>query len=227
MAVYAGACDLGEAFATADRLGEAPGYDEWHKQWTMTADRAKDTAATSPARGHRVSARSALLRAAEYYRQAYFFLRRDIADVRLLAAHAAAGDCFRAAVPLLDFPVEPVLIPCESTALPGYLARPCTSESARGVMVFPCGYDLAAESGWLYLPDAVARGYAALVFEGPGQGSVLYEQRLPLRHDFEAVLRPVLDWLTARPDVDPRRILLAGRSFAGYLAPRAATGSPG
>jgi hypothetical protein len=27
MAVYAAACDLGEAFATADRLGEAPGYE--------------------------------------------------------------------------------------------------------------------------------------------------------------------------------------------------------
>ena len=103
MAVYAGACDLGEAFATADRLGEAPGYDEWYRQWALTADRVRDAAAASLARGHRVSARSALLRAAEYYRQAYFFLRRDIADVRLLAAHAAARDCFRAAVPLLEF----------------------------------------------------------------------------------------------------------------------------
>ena len=226
MAVYAGACDLGEAFATADRLGEAPGYDEWYRQWALTADRVRDAAAASLARGHRVSARSALLRAAEYYRQAYFFLRRDIADVRLLAAHAAARDCFRAAVPLLEFPVEPVLIPYDGTTLPGYLARPGGAGSARGVVVFPCGYDLAAEGGWLYLPDAVARGYAVLVFEGPGQGSVLYEQRLPLRHDFEVVLGPVLDWLTARPEVDPRRVILVGRSFAGYLAPRAATVEP-
>jgi alpha-beta hydrolase superfamily lysophospholipase len=224
MAVYAGACDLGEAFATTDRLGEAPGYDEWYQQWTVTADRAWTAGEASLARGHRVSARSGFLRAAEYYRQAYFFLRRDIADVRLLAAHAAGRDCFRAAVPLLDFPVEPVLIPYQSTSLPGYLAQPDTSGPPHGVVVFPCGYDLAAEGGWLYLPDAVARGYAALVFEGPGQGSVLYEQRLPLRHDFEAVLGPVLDWLTARPEVDPRRIVLLGRSFAGYLAARAATG---
>jgi alpha-beta hydrolase superfamily lysophospholipase len=224
MAVYAGACDLGEAFATADRLGEAPGYDEWYQQWRLTADQARTAGEASLARGHRVSARSAFLRAAEYYRQAYFFLRRDIADVRLLAAHAAARDCFGAAVPLLDFPVEPVLIPYQSTSLPGYLARPDTSGPPRGVVVFPCGYDLAAEGGWPYLPDAVARGYAALVFEGPGQGSVLYEQRLPLRHDFEAVLGPVLDWLTTRPEVDPRHIVLVGRSFAGYLAPRAATG---
>jgi alpha-beta hydrolase superfamily lysophospholipase len=222
-AVYAGACDLGEAFATADRLGDAPGYDDWHRQWTLTADRVRDAASASLARGHRVSARSALLRAAEYYRQAYFFLRRDIADARLLAAHAAARDCFRAALPLLDFPVEPVPIPYQGTSLPGYLAGPGASRVPRGVVVFPCGYDLAAEGGWPYMPDAVARGYAALVFEGPGQGSVLYEQRLPLRHDFEAVLSPVLDWLTTRPWVDPRRIVLAGRSFAGYLAPRAAT----
>jgi Esterase FrsA-like len=224
MAVYAGACDLGEAFATAEQLGDAPGHDEWHTQWTLTADRVRDTATASLARGHRVSARSALLRAAEYYRQAYFFLRRDITDARLLAAHAAARDCFRAAVPMLDFPVEPVLIPYDGTTLPGYLAQPRAGGPAHGVVVFPSGYDLAAEGGWPYLPDAVARGYAALVFEGPGQGSVLYKQRLPLRYDFEAVLGPVLDWLTTRPWVDPRRIVLAGRSFAGYLAPRAATG---
>jgi hypothetical protein len=40
-----------------------------------------------------------------------------------------------------------------------------------------------------------------------------------MRHDFEVVLTAVLDWLTARADVDPQRIVLVGRSFAGYLAP--------
>jgi dienelactone hydrolase len=36
------------------------------------------------------------------------------------------------------------------------------------------------------------------------------------------VLTPVLDWLSARPEVDPSAVTLVGRSFAGYLAPRAA-----
>jgi len=68
----------------------------------------------------------------------------------------------------------------------------------------------------------VQRGYNALIFEGPGQGEALYTQRLFLRPDFEHVLTPVLDWLVTRPEVHPGALVLAGRSFAGYLAPRAA-----
>jgi dienelactone hydrolase len=36
------------------------------------------------------------------------------------------------------------------------------------------------------------------------------------------VLAPVLDWLLTRPEVQPDALVLIGRSFAGYLAPRAA-----
>jgi dienelactone hydrolase len=61
-----------------------------------------------------------------------------------------------------------------------------------------------------------------LVFEGPGQGEALFTQRLHLRPDFESVLGPVLDWLLARAQVDASQVVLVGRSFAGYLAPRGA-----
>ena len=62
-----------------------------------------------------------------------------------------------------------------------------------------------------------------LVLEGPGQGGVLYTRRIPLRPDSEAVITPVIDWLLAQDGVDPDAVILFGRSFAGYLAPRAAT----
>ena len=35
------------------------------------------------------------------------------------------------------------------------------------------------------------------------------------------MVTPVVDWLLARPDVDPDRIALAGVSQAGYWVPRA------
>ena len=47
-------------------------------------------------------------------------------------------------------------------------------------------------------------------------------QRVPMRPDFEAVLPPVIDWLLAQEGVDPGKLILVGRSFGGYLAPRAA-----
>jgi alpha-beta hydrolase superfamily lysophospholipase len=71
---------------------------------------------------------------------------------------------------------------------------------------------------------AARRGYHALIFAGPGQGSALRDQKLLFRPDWDAVIIPAVDWLVERPEVDPDRIALMGMSFGGYLAPRAAAG---
>jgi hypothetical protein len=71
--------------------------------------------------------------------------------------------------------------------------------------------------GWA----ALERGYHAMTFDGPGQQAALFLQQLPFRHDWEAVLTPVVDAMVARPDVDPGRIALIGVSQAGYWVPRA------
>jgi pimeloyl-ACP methyl ester carboxylesterase len=81
----------------------------------------------------------------------------------------------------------------------------------------------------MYFAFAVAasrRGYHCLLFDGPGQGRVLIKQCLPMRPDWENVVRPVVDYASARPEVDPARLALAGWSFGGYLALRGAGGEP-
>ena len=60
-----------------------------------------------------------------------------------------------------------------------------------------------------------------MTFDGPGQQATLYEQAIPCRPDWEAVLSPVLDAVLQRPDVDPNRIAAIGVSQAGYWIPRA------
>ncbi|MGW4483506.1 alpha/beta hydrolase family protein [Amycolatopsis sp. NPDC004368] len=215
------AADLGEAFATARALKPTGGG--WYDAWSATADRARVAADSALAAGDRVSARHAFLRASEYFRQAYFFLRSDVDDPRLQAAYRGHVEAFAAAVKLLEHPAEAVRIPYEDTTLHGYLFAPSAPATPRPTIVLPCGYDSTAESGWLDVPGAIDRGYNVLVFDGPGQGETLYTQHRYLRPDFENVLTPVLDWLLARPEVDPAKVVLIGRSFAGYLAPRAAT----
>jgi cephalosporin-C deacetylase-like acetyl esterase len=69
---------------------------------------------------------------------------------------------------------------------------------------------------------ALERGYNALLFYGPGQGSVLFERQIPFRYDWEKVITPVVDYLRSRPDVDPARIALSGSSLGGELVIRAA-----
>jgi hypothetical protein len=68
---------------------------------------------------------------------------------------------------------------------------------------------------------AAARGYHWMTFDGPGQQAALFEQGIPFRPDWEAVLTPVVDILTARPDVQADRIAVIGVSQAGYWVPRA------
>ena len=59
---------------------------------------------------------------------------------------------------------------------------------------------------------------------GTGQGSVLYDQRIAMRPDWEAVVPGMVDALIKHPQVDPSRIVLVGRSFGGLIAPRGASG---
>ncbi len=71
-------------------------------------------------------------------------------------------------------------------------------------------------------PRPVRRGYNCFLLDGPGQGRNLICDDTVLRPDAEAFVRPAIDYLLTRPEVDPRRIVLAGWSFGGYFAPRAA-----
>lgn len=221
-----GAADLGEVLAIAARI--TPGdYDSWYEQWFAAGDANRALAEAEAAQGHRVSAAEAYLRASECYRSAYFFCRRHPHGHPLLAAWRACRQCFRDALPLLPTRVERIEIPYEDIHLQGYVVHPERLDDGAGpppVLLLPCGYDSPVEEGWtLGAADAAARGFAVVLFSGPGQAEMLYERGIPFRHDFEAVVGPVIDVVERRDDLDASRIGLWGRSFGGYLAPRAAT----
>lgn len=223
-ATVAGSSDLGEAFATARRMTTVD-VDSWYREWTATGESVAADAAASAAGGHRVSARQAFLRAAEYHRQAFYYCRGDLSSAALRQSHDRHRRAFRSAVALMDGEARAVAVPYGATTLAGYFFRPSDDGVARPTVLLPAGYDSTAESGW---GDGVAmalgHGMNALTFEGPGQGGVLYDQGLTFRPDFEAVLTPVVDWVLDQTGVDPAAVVLFGRSFAGYLAPRGATG---
>ena len=97
-----------------------------------------------------------------------------------------------------------------------YLLRPDGSDTRRSTILAPCGFDSTAEAGYAatgYM--ALPRGHNILFWDGPGQRGMLYEYGVPMRPDFESVV--------SQPVVDPKGLVLLGRSFAGYLAPRAAS----
>jgi dipeptidyl aminopeptidase/acylaminoacyl peptidase len=55
---------------------------------------------------------------------------------------------------------------------------------------------------------------------------MLYQQGVPLRPDWDVVIRAVVDFALRQPIVDPKRIALNGWSLGGFLAPRGASGEP-
>ena len=150
-----------------------------------------------------MSAREAYLRACTYYRTSYMPLFGTPADE-----------------PLWDTPVEPVEIPFENgPTLPGVLALRDDSRRPRATIVHVNSYDSNSHEMFVeHVSAALRRGYNVLLFDGPGQGRALIRDGVPMRPDWENVVRPVLDFALARPEVDERRVVPAGR----VLAPRAA-----
>lgn len=219
-----GCGDLGEALAVADRI-PAGDLDSWARQWTSLADAVLADADASLSVGDPVSARRGYLRASEYYRQGFFFHRSTLDDPFLHQAYPAHVAAFEAAVPLLTCAATPLDVAHNGVTVRGYLFRPDASGRPRPTILAPAGYDSTAESGFSFTAvTALEHDMNCLVFEGPGQGGVLYQLRQTLRADAEVVLPPVVDWLLTQPGVDPARLVLFGRSFAGYLAARMASG---
>ena len=220
-APYGGA-DIGECLVTASQIREGD-FESWYEQWSKTARRVHALADSALQQGKRVSAREAYLRASNYYRTAEFFLHGNPHDPRILATWGNSRTTFRQAVKLMDTPVEEVLIPYEGTFLPAYYYRPDDSYTPRPTLIVHGGYDSTGEELYFMIAAAaIQRGYNCLTFEGPGQGTLLREQHLPFRPDWEKVVTPVVDALVSRPEADSTRIALMGISLGGYLAPRAA-----
>lgn len=221
--IYGGS-DINECFGAASRIKEGD-YESWFLEWNRTAERIRQIADNCLARGHTVSAREAFLRASNYYRCAEFFMHMDIgnADPRAMGAYEKSVACFHQAIRLFPFPCEQVKIPYEGTTLPGYFYRVDHSAISRPTLLIHGGFDSTGEEQYYEtVPAALERGYNCLVFEGPGQGSVIRCQNLPFRPDWEQVVTPIMDYAMTRAEIDPSRIVLVGKSLGGLLAPRAA-----
>jgi len=218
-----GAADFGECRLAVDRVG-AGGADDWYREWAALADGLVETADADAEAGRPASARDGYLRATTYYRVAYLPLYGEPTDPRLADAFARESDALAKYAPLRDTPVELVEIPFEDGAtLPGVLALAADDGRPRATIVHTNGYDSSVNEMFVsHALAANARGYNALLFDGPGQGRNLIRDGMRIRPDWENVVRPVVDYACGRPEIDPDRIVLAGWSFGGFLAPRAA-----
>ncbi|MFF0499611.1 alpha/beta hydrolase family protein [Nocardia aobensis] len=228
-AAYAcyGSADLGEVIATAERITEGDDAS-WLREWRATAERIHAIGQDCLAKGRRVSARKAFLRASNYYRTAEFYQREQpVGDPLVAELSQRSRETFAAAAELLDTPVRSVSIPYGDTTLPGYLFLLDDSGAPQPTVIFNSGFDSTLEEAYPALAaGALERGYQVLAFDGPGQGAVIREQGLPFRPDWEVVISAVVDYALTRPEIDADHLALFGYSLGGYLAARAAAFEP-
>ncbi|MGW7362303.1 alpha/beta hydrolase family protein [Streptomyces sp. NPDC054841] len=169
------------------------------------------------------TARFRSLRAAQYYAQALFFVLGSDdpgSEEQLYKAGRGAWDRF---CDLCDPAPVKTNVPYGKSALPVWFFRPGEAEQRRPTVILTNGSDGQNVDMWTYgVSAALDRGWNALVYDGPGQGQLLFVDQVVFTPTWEKVVTPLVDWLVARPDVDTDKIALTGLSMAGDLAPRAA-----
>lgn len=221
---YQGA-EIGECFAIANQI-ESGNKESWYLQWLTFADKNYLRAEAYRKQKFSLDAKMAFLRASTYYRTAYFFLEDEPTDPRIERALERSIDAFHQALQFFESPVEKIVISFENTILPGYLYLNDSSPSnqPKPILIDTGGGDGTKEESYFSTAaEALKRGFHCLNFEGPGQGSVLRLNKIPFIPDWERVIEKIIDFITQRPEIDPNKIILIGRSFGGYLAARAAT----
>ncbi|WP_405834125.1 MULTISPECIES: alpha/beta hydrolase family protein [unclassified Streptomyces] len=163
------------------------------------------------------------LRAAQYYAQALFYvLGTDHPgdEKAVYQAGRAAWDTFAR---LCSPAAVRAKVPYASTHLPVWFFRPDGPETPRPTVILTNGSDGQNLDMWTYgVSAALDRGWNALVYDGPGQGQLLFVEEMPFTTRWEKVVGPIVDWLDARKDVDSERIALTGLSMGGNLVARAA-----
>jgi hypothetical protein len=221
--IHYGGGDVGEMLTAVANISDGDATS-WVKEWRALAERIQAIGDACLKAGHRVSARGAYLRAAVYYAAAFVFVDgTENPDAQLTELFTAHRRCFDQHVGLLDPPAIPIAVPYEGSDLPGYLFVPADDGVARPTVILNNGSDGAMTFLWPELGQpGLDRGYNTVIFDGPGQQSMLFERGVPFRADWEHVITPLVDFLSDRPEVDASRIVLYGASQGGYWVPRAA-----
>lgn len=215
----AGGAEIGEVLAAVrDVRDAAPG--PWGGVWRALGDRVARQGADALAAGHRHTGAGASLRAAGYLALAVEAAAAGTDDAAIadaFAAHRTAWDAFADNAP---YPLIRLQIPSEDAVMPGYLFL--GGEGRRPTVVFVNGSDGSISSEWgTGAAAALERGYHALLFDGPGQQSLLFEHGVTFRPDWTPVLGSVVDALEGRDEVDAGRLVCWGISQGGYWVPQA------
>lgn len=212
--------DPGEIIETLGQMKSSSERD-WAIAWGNTARMVQARADESYNNNKMVSASSAYLRAASYWRIALMNFSEE-EDPMIVDFSKNSMFCYDRYLGISGYPGEKIKIPYEDTHLFGHFYRSPVAKGKAPLLIITPGRDTWGEDTVWVFDEALKRGIHCIVIEGPGQGTTLRLQGLKFRNDWEKVITPVIDFAETLSGIDMERIGLLGISFGGYLVPRAA-----
>jgi hypothetical protein len=220
--VYYRGADAGTCLAIADQIVDGDRMSAF-RALAVAGDRLSNIAAVAEAAGNRASARESYMQAASYIFFATHFINLVSALDGFKLNWLRHQELWEKAAALFDPRVEELPFPYEKTTLPGHFFKVDDSGKRRPLVIIINWSDGGMPTAWTFgIAPALARGYNAYSFYGPGQGTARLQQNLYARADWEHVISPLIDYLLIRRDVDADRIALLGIGQGGYGAARAA-----
>jgi 2,6-dihydroxypseudooxynicotine hydrolase len=191
--------------------------EDWPTAWADTARATEERAEHLLAAGAHQSAAADYWRAATYYFFSQFLLWDDVEKKR--AFYSECVRTFRTASKYLDVPQTAIEIPFRGISMPGYLRVPPAVRRPPLVILLN-GLDTTKEEQLVIGNLCIQRGLATMSFDGPGSGETFY--KMPATPDYVEAVHAVIDFAEKRPEIDPHRIGVIGRSLGSHYAARAA-----
>lgn len=171
--------------------------------------------------GHPITASKFFLNACAIYRVADYGLVEPTEEK--LSLYKKVPDSFRRGKALSIYDkVYNVEIPFEHATMPGYLTIPDGASTDVPVVIVVAGATGYKEENYSLAYRYWERGFATLIFDGPGQGeSMLFRNYVYTVDNYEKAMKAAIDFIHADNRVG-NQIALQGISYGGYLASRCA-----
>jgi esterase FrsA len=186
----------------------------WAREWSRVARPYEEEGAKLEQAGKFKEARDAYVQAYAYY-----------ATGRYPTPHTPGKmECFRKSLEVYERagkffepPLERIEIPFGNKTIPVYVRVPKDGQKHAIVINFG-GIDSFKAECYEYDEGLQTAGLATCAVDMPGVG----ECPIKASPSADALFTAVIDCLEKRPDVDPERIAIMGRSFGGYWAAKMA-----
>ena len=208
--------EINEVLQTVSRIKEKD-TESWYNEWLKTANKI-DSLATFGLYDSLYKA-NLFARAHTYYRTAEFFLLAN--DKRKIEVYNKSITTFYKSLDLENVDYIKMQIPYKESFLSGVFFQGNEKAKDNPLIVIVNGYDSYKEETYFLLAEeAINKGYAVLIYDGPGQGESIRKNNLLMTHEWEKPNSAVLDFFIENQYI-PDDIILFGYSLGGILVTRA------